>query len=98
MPTLTAEVKRYINMIKLLKTISMITLLITALSVLGGAINSFFAWDWLTSFFGIIRSYASVFDFMFDTTTLWILVGYSFLIEASIWLLRGTILIIRYFK
>lgn len=72
-------------MFQLLKNLLVLSIVVGALMIVGFALNSLIPWQYLDYLFIIIRHFAFLFDFFWDTTTLFVLVGISFLIEVSIW-------------
>jgi len=85
------------SIISFLKSVAFIPVLLGAMLALGYAINTLVPFEYLTIFFGIIRRFGSVFDFIWDTTTLWLLVGLRLQIEVVYWLFRGTITLLTFF-
>lgn len=85
------------ELVKILRVLGIITLGIAALSILGAAVNAIIPWQWITDFFSIIKHFANIADFMWDTTTLFILISLSLSILIAYWLFKGTMAVIRYF-
>lgn len=88
------------SVFKILKQLAFVPLIITGLVVLGGAINSYIGTSPinLVYFFAILRRFIFVFDFMLDIPTLLLLVGFSLLVEAAYWALRGILFFSFLFK
>jgi len=79
------------------KKLAIIPIVLTSLTILGAAINLVIPWSYLTIFFGIIRRFVMVFDFAWDTTTLWLLVGLYLQVEVVYWLFKATVLFVSFF-
>jgi hypothetical protein len=84
--------------IKILKTIGLVGLVIVGLSLLGVAINNILPWSWLTDFFRIIRHFVGIFDFMWDTSTFFVIIGLGLLVEVAYWVFKAVMWAIRWFK
>jgi len=85
-------------MINIFKKIALIGVYILVLTTLGNVINNLIPWDYLTTFFALIRNLVLIFDFMWDTTTLLQLVGYVFLIQVAIWIYKASVFVIKFFN
>jgi len=55
------------------------------LYAIGQAVNKLIPWEYITIFFGMIRQWSSLIDFIFPTDTLWQIVGLIFSIYPFIW-------------
>lgn len=86
------------QIIKTLKTLAIIGIIISGLTILGATINEIVPWIWLTNFFIIIKFLIRIFDFMIDTDTLITLIGLILTIDAAYWVFKGVMLIIHYFR
>jgi len=66
-----------------------ITIIITFLSgllyAIGQAINTLIPWDNITIFFGMIRQWSGLIDFIFPTDTLWQIIGIIFSVYPFLW-------------
>lgn len=68
------------------------------LFTIGITTNFVINWLPLTSFFSIIKHFAGIFDFMWDTDTMFQLIGYGFIIMTAYWTFKGVMLIVRLFR
>jgi uncharacterized membrane protein len=71
------------------------SLLVTALVAVGLVVNILLPWQHLVDFFAVLRYYAQPYDFFWNTELTFQLVGYSFFIEASLWVLYTLISIVK---
>jgi len=55
------------------------------LYTIGQAVNEFIPWENITIFFGMIRQWSSLIDFIFPTDTLWQIVGLIFSVYPFLW-------------
>lgn len=85
-------------MIKLLRDIALISIVIVILAALGNVIDEFLPWSALTNFFVILRHFSSIFNFMWDMDTTFVLVGYMLLIEVAVWAFRAGLTVVNYFR
>ncbi len=72
-------------LLQLIKITVIITFLTGLLYGIGQAVNVLIPWNNITIFFGMIRQWSSLIDFIFPTTTLWKIVGLVFSIYPFIW-------------
>lgn len=72
--------------------------LMLGLSGLGLTLNILIPWAYLTDFFILIRHFLKLFDFLWDTTTLFTLVGIWFLLESALMFYRATLFIVGFFR
>lgn len=88
------------EIIKILKNIALITIIVLMLSGLGTLINNAIGigWNYLIDFFSIIKRAVNIIDFMWDTTTLWTLVGIQLLIQVILITYEATLTIINRFS
>lgn len=82
-------------MFNLFKNLIIMLVVVLALVGFGEITNELIPWVWLVYFFGIIRNLSSLFDFFWDTDTLFVLVGISFYIEMTYWTIRAILAIIK---
>jgi len=81
------------------KNIVLIGIVLSILIVLGNLIANYTAgWLWLTYFFKIIRLAIELLDFAVDTTTLFQIIGYTFLIQIGYWTYLGTMAVVKYLR
>jgi len=85
-------------MINLLKNIGIVGMMLTALSGIGIVINQLVPWGWLTKFFIILRYFGNLFDWGWDMTTTWTVVGITFSIQIALWAFKATVAAVNYFK
>ena len=52
---------------------------------IGQAVNNLIPWSNITTFFGMIRQWSSLIDFIFPTDTLWQIVGLIFSVYPFLW-------------
>lgn len=72
---------------------------ITGLSILGNVFNGFtMFWYYVEIFFAVIRNVANLFAFMWDTQTLWTLVGFFYLTEISMWTWKTLNAVAKFFN
>lgn len=88
------------EVVKILKNIALISIVILMLSGLGTLINNAIGigWDYLTDFFSIIKRTVNIIDFMWDTDTLWLLIGINLTIQIILVSYDATITIINRFS
>lgn len=72
-------------LIQLIKVTIVVTFLSGILYAIGQAVNVLIPWNNVTIFFGMIRQWSSLIDFIFPTDTLWQIVGIIFSIYPFIW-------------
>jgi len=82
----------------IIKQIALLGAVASALILLGTGLNAIIPWGWLTAFFTIVRRLALLFDFWFDTTTLFTIVTLAMSLKISIWLYEATITVVNYFN
>lgn len=72
-------------LIQLIKVTIVVTFLSGILYAIGQGVNNLIPWNNVTIFFGMIRQWSSLIDFIFPTDTLWQIVGIIFSIYPFIW-------------
>jgi len=87
-----------IEFIRFFIKMAIIGITITALVLLGKAVEGLIIWSWLTSIFAIIRHVALLFDYMWDMDTTFQLVAYIFLLEIAYWAFESRTIVIKFFK
>lgn len=65
---------------------------------IGSQFNQYIPFEMLTIFFAIIRRTAELFSFIWDIDTLWLLVGYAFVIQVLKATLKAFMAILNFFK
>lgn len=85
-------------MIDLIKKISIIGLVITALSAFGYSLNTYIDWSWLIMCFKILRVLLDPVSFFSDNDTLILIFGKIFSIMILVWGLYGSIYVMRVFN
>lgn len=78
-----------VNMTTFLKNIFILSMFVTSLITFGLVTNAFIPWSYLTILFTLVRNFISPIDFMWDTDTTLVLVGFSFLFEGAVWGIRA---------
>lgn len=84
--------------ISIFKKVSITIIIVSAILLLGTAINSLVPWIWLTYFFVIIQHLLNLFGWLYDMPTLIKLIGYSYLILGAYWIYRGTMIFVKLFE
>lgn len=86
------------KIITLTKLTGLIGATAAGLIILGNTLDRYINWDWLTHLFKIIRNAVELTDFIIDTDTLFLLIGYSFLIQVAVWGFKLTLYLVDYFR
>lgn len=71
--------------IQAIKVVLVTTFISGLLYVIGQGVNALIPWANITIFFGMIRQWSSLIDFIFPTDTLWQIVGLIFSIYPFLW-------------
>lgn len=82
-------------MISLFKNFALLSVFTLILYGIGQGIDVLIPWTWLVTFFAIIRDVVMIFDFFWDTTTLFVIISISLLIEISFWTLKAFMAVIE---
>jgi len=82
-------------MFTIFKNLVLLLIIVALLVGVGTVINLLIPWSWLVYLFILVRRLAIIFDFMIDTTTLFSLVGISFVVEISFWSVRAVLALFR---
>jgi len=83
-------------MITLLKQLAIGALVVFGLTMLGGSINEYLPWSWLTQFFALLRAVVRPVDFIWDTESLFKILSYVFSVLIGIWSFKA-VLVVRSF-
>ncbi len=85
---------------KIIKNLGLIGAVITALIVVGNAIDYIMnpIWEHLTNFFSIARKIISLSDTFIDTGTLIVIIGITLSLMVSFWTFRMIMWAVGFFK
>jgi hypothetical protein len=81
--------------VDILKRVALMAFIVAALVSVGELLNQIIPWEYLGYFFALIRRLVLPIDFMWDTTTMLVLIGLSLFVEAAIWGVRGLLALIK---
>jgi hypothetical protein len=81
--------------VDILKRVALMAFIMAVLVSVGELLNQIIPWEYLGYFFGFIRRLVLPVDFMWDTTTMLVLIGLSLFVEAAIWGVRGLLALIK---
>jgi len=88
--------------IKILKDIAILGVFITVLTLLGNYIDSliyqYSLFGWLEAMFSMLKFFANSISFMWDTETMWQIIGYIISIEVAYWVFLAGFSIVKFFK
>lgn len=82
-------------MISLFKNFALLSVITAVLYGLGAAVDNLLPWSWLTVFFALVRDLVMIFDFLWDTDTLFSIISISLMIETFFWTLKGFMVVIH---
>ncbi|MFA5230617.1 MAG: hypothetical protein WC422_04560 [Candidatus Paceibacterota bacterium] len=72
-------------LIQFIKVVLITAFISGLLYAIGQAVNNLIPWSNITTFFGMIRQWSSLIDFIFPTDTLWQIVGLIFSVYPFLW-------------
>ena len=82
---------------KVLKVGVFVGLIVGGLVYLGNTMSNIINYNYLTTFFSLIRRLILPFDFFIDTNTLFTIFGIALMVQVGIWGVRGYLFISRWF-
>lgn len=82
---------------KILVKLGLFAAILTVLYTIGAAINALVPWQWLTSFFVIMRHFMAMFNWLIDIDTLLTIIGLGFTLKLAVWTYRLSMRVIAYF-
>jgi|GEM_PF-2875676 len=71
---------------------------ISALRIIGWAINEYLPWNILLVFFTILRNTVDLFNFMWDIDALWETFGYTLQIIIALYTFKASMVVVRFFN
>lgn len=86
------------EVVKIFKQIILIGFLITSLTLFSSSFLFPSVLPFLTVFFKLVRSFVMPFDFMIDTDTLVLLVGFALSVQVGLWSIRAYLSFIKFFQ
>lgn len=84
-------------LINILKRIGLLAAILLALRALGYVVDTLVPWQYLTDFFSLLKVVIAPFDFLIDTTTLFLILSLVLLFYVAFWVYKATLWVIHFF-